>query len=78
MWYDVEGIPLQRQVAVIIYCIILFIHKNQNHVFLYVHFDIYKYTEHVLELYKPGDEGNSWEGSGTELVSRGILWYLYY
>ena len=35
-----------------------------------VYLYICKYAEHVLELYKAGDKGNSWEGRGIQLESR--------
>ena len=50
----------------------LYIKRNQNHAFVYVHFDTYKYKEYVLKLYKPDKEGSSFLGGEWNRV--GVKW----
>lgn len=52
----------------------LYITTNQNHAFVYVHFDTYKYTQYVLKLYKPDEEGSNFLGGEWNWV--GIKWYF--
>lgn len=69
VWNDVDGVPLKKsshrlQIASSYFCR----RTKQNHAFVYVHLHMCKYTEHVLELYKPGNKRNYFLGGEWDWV----------
>lgn len=60
VWNDVDGVPLRkaRRRLLQIASSYFWRRTKQTRAFVYVHLHMCKYTEHVLELHKPGNERN--------------------